>query len=67
VRCRNIGSGYEKPDKKDGSCELDARVKEMMAARAAQDEKIWAPVTNANRSGHSPVPATPSLLREKIN
>jgi hypothetical protein len=43
VRSRNVGSGYEKPDTKcaSGASELDARLKEMMAARATQDAKIW--------------------------
>jgi hypothetical protein len=42
-RCRNLGSGYEKSSagESEGAKELNARMAELMAARDAQDAKIW--------------------------
>lgn len=41
VKCRNTGSGYVKECSTEKSSELDARMKELMAARQEQDVKIW--------------------------
>ena len=42
IRCRNKGSGYEKSSGGGGaSSELDNRMKDLLAARAADDARIW--------------------------
>jgi hypothetical protein len=45
IKCRNTGSGYVKPSGGGGSgsggTELDTRMKDLLAARAADDAKIW--------------------------
>ena len=62
VRCRNTGSGYIKPD--SGKCsELDTKMADLLAARAAQDATIWAPLpapgtTNATQQPKTHVPST---------
>ncbi len=60
-RCKNTGSGYEKIPT-GNSAELDARMKELMAARDAQDARILArPVVSVVGSPQVPKqPAQPS-------
>jgi hypothetical protein len=42
IKCRNTGSGYVKPDSDSAaSRELDKRMADLLAAREAQDAKIW--------------------------
>lgn len=46
IKCRNTGSGYVKPEGRGGSgggaaSEIDARMKDLLAARAADDARIW--------------------------
>jgi hypothetical protein len=43
IRCRNKGSGYTKETV--GNTELETRMKDLLAARAADDTKIWGPVS----------------------
>ena len=40
IKCRNTGSGYEK-QATGATAEMDARMKDLLAARAADDARIW--------------------------
>ena len=40
IKCRNTGSGYEKQSTGAGA-EMDARMKDLLAKRAADDARIW--------------------------
>lgn len=56
IKCKNTGSGYVKADcGTEGARELEKRMADMLAARDAQDAKIWgAP------------PATPPQPRQEV-
>ncbi len=45
IKCRNTGSGYEKPSRGNAQTELDMRMKELLAARNADDTRIWGVVS----------------------
>lgn len=40
IKCRNTGSGYEKQSA-GVTAEMDTRMKDLLAARAADDARIW--------------------------
>jgi hypothetical protein len=40
IKCRNTGSGYEK-QATGQTAEMDARMKDLLAKRAADDARIW--------------------------
>jgi len=49
IKCRNTGSGYVKPDTNSAaSRELDTRMADLLAAREAQDVKIWGTPTQVS-------------------
>lgn len=45
IRCKNTGSGYVKPEGGEAGA-LEKRVSEMLAARTAQDERIFPSLKN---------------------
>jgi hypothetical protein len=60
IKCRNTGSGYEK-QATGASTEMDARMKDLLAKRAADDARIWKrpettlDVQTVNYSSNAPI------------
>lgn len=56
IKCKNTGSGYTKPSNGAAS-EIDKRMKDLLAARAADDARIWTQPTKSEPQTVFPVNA----------
>ncbi len=59
IKCKNTGSGYTKPSGGSGAAsEIDTRMKDLLAARAADDARIWNKPVEDQGLGKNPASQT---------